>query len=192
MARVGAAASTRVPRKFRFRFGDKRNARWLVPAPRCLALPVAVKRNRFLVALCVFILGMTKFLNRSCPYTYARNPRLARRDSVFLGFERFAIVKREHHFGPNFTKCGSLSAQVDNNKGFRALACLPILPLSQSTAPILSALLPKLPPACLPQLAHNSCHTRLPPARINSSNTLHMRQGVRLTHLGGRNGIMGT
>lgn len=167
MARVGAAASTRVPRKFRFRFGDKRNARWLVPAPRCLALPVAVKRNRFLVALCVFILGMTKFLNRSCPYTYARNPRLARRDSVFLGFERFAIVKREHHFGPNFTKCGSLSAQVDNNKGFRALACLPVFasfsvyrPNSLSASTEAAARLP--PPARTQQLPHNSCHTRPP------------------------------
>src|SRR5258706_14976141 len=36
-----------------------RLARWLVPAQRCLTLPVAVRRKRFLVPLWVFCLGMT-------------------------------------------------------------------------------------------------------------------------------------
>ncbi len=51
-------STVRVPRKFRFRFCDIRVCRWLVPAARCLAFPFAVSRNRFLVPLCVFCLGM--------------------------------------------------------------------------------------------------------------------------------------
>ena len=47
-----------VPRSCRLRFWLMRPARWLVPAERCLALPLAVKRNRFLVPLWVFCLGM--------------------------------------------------------------------------------------------------------------------------------------
>lgn len=46
-----------VPRRFRRRFFDKPVAKWLVPALRCIALPVADKRKRFLVPLCVFIFG---------------------------------------------------------------------------------------------------------------------------------------
>lgn len=47
-----------VPRRFRRRFFDNPVAKWLVPALRCIALPVADKRKRFLVALCVFIFGL--------------------------------------------------------------------------------------------------------------------------------------
>lgn len=47
-----------VPRNWRIRLGVLRTAKWLVPAFRCLALPVAVSRNRFLVALCVFSLDI--------------------------------------------------------------------------------------------------------------------------------------
>jgi len=49
-------SSKRVPRKLRLRFWLTRTLRWLVPEARCLIFPVAVRRNRFLVALCVFIL----------------------------------------------------------------------------------------------------------------------------------------
>lgn len=45
-----------VPRKLRRRLLDKAWAKWLVPVERCLTLPVAVKRNRFLVPLWVLIL----------------------------------------------------------------------------------------------------------------------------------------
>src|SRR5690554_6104344 len=47
-----------VPRSLRVRLGLMPVARWLVPAWRCFALPLAVSRNRFLVALCVFCLGI--------------------------------------------------------------------------------------------------------------------------------------
>lgn len=47
-----------VPRRFRRRFFDNPVAKWLVPAWRCIALPVADNRKRFLVALCVFIFGL--------------------------------------------------------------------------------------------------------------------------------------
>ena len=49
---------TFVPRKFRRVFFVLRDARWLVPAWRCFALPEAVKRNRFFVPLCVFCFGI--------------------------------------------------------------------------------------------------------------------------------------
>lgn len=45
-----------VPRRLRRRFLVKPVAKWLVPAWRCMALPVADKRKRFFVALWVFIL----------------------------------------------------------------------------------------------------------------------------------------
>ncbi len=48
-----------VPRRLRRRFFDKPVAKWLVPECLCLAFPLAVKRNRFLVPLCVFCFGMT-------------------------------------------------------------------------------------------------------------------------------------
>ena len=47
-------------RRFRFRFWLMRTARWLVPACRCMALPLADRRKRFLVPLWVFILGITR------------------------------------------------------------------------------------------------------------------------------------
>ena len=50
------SASKRVPRRLRLRFWLTRTLRWLVPEARCFSFPVAVRRNRFLVALCVFIL----------------------------------------------------------------------------------------------------------------------------------------
>ncbi len=50
-----------VPRRLRRRFLDKPSAKWLVPAERCIALPDAVKRNRFLVPLCVFIFVFLTF-----------------------------------------------------------------------------------------------------------------------------------
>ena len=45
-----------VPRRFRRRFLLKPVAKWLVPLWRCIALPVALKRKRFLVPLWVLIL----------------------------------------------------------------------------------------------------------------------------------------
>lgn len=45
-----------VPRRLRRRFFDKPVAKWLVPACRCMALPVADNRKRFLVALWVLTL----------------------------------------------------------------------------------------------------------------------------------------
>ena len=47
-----------VPRRLRLRFWLMRPAKWLVPAARCLALPLADRRKRFLVPLCVFCLGI--------------------------------------------------------------------------------------------------------------------------------------
>jgi hypothetical protein len=47
-----------VPRRFRLRLWLFREAKWLVPALRCLTFPLAVSRNRFFVPLWVFILGM--------------------------------------------------------------------------------------------------------------------------------------
>src|SRR5882757_2758041 len=53
-----ALPSTVVPRSVRIRFWLLRAAKWLVPAERCLILPLAERRNRFFVPLCVFCLGM--------------------------------------------------------------------------------------------------------------------------------------
>jgi hypothetical protein len=47
-----------VPRNCRLRLTDMRACKWLVPDWRCLACPLAVSRNRFLVPLCVFCFGM--------------------------------------------------------------------------------------------------------------------------------------
>jgi len=44
-----------------------RTAKWLVPAPRCFTLPLAVIRKRFLVALCVFILGINTAFSKNIP-----------------------------------------------------------------------------------------------------------------------------
>lgn len=44
-------ATVVVPRSLRRRFLLSRVAKWLVPAGRCNALPLADKRNRFLVPL---------------------------------------------------------------------------------------------------------------------------------------------
>lgn len=51
-------STTLVPRRFLFRLADTRVCRWLVPAWRCFAWPLAVKRKRFFVPLCVFCFGM--------------------------------------------------------------------------------------------------------------------------------------
>ena len=51
-------SKTVVPRKLRLRFVLIRDCRWLVPALRCLTLPFAEIRNRFLIPLWVFILDM--------------------------------------------------------------------------------------------------------------------------------------
>lgn len=48
-----------VPRKLRRRFLETPIAKWLVPEERCIALPVADKRKRFFVPLCVLILVLT-------------------------------------------------------------------------------------------------------------------------------------
>jgi hypothetical protein len=48
---VSVAEPTSVRRKCRFRFEVIRDARWLVPAERCFAFPLAVRRNRFFVPL---------------------------------------------------------------------------------------------------------------------------------------------
>lgn len=45
-----------VPRRFRRRLDDTAWAKWLVPLLRCIALPLAESRKRFLVPLCVLIL----------------------------------------------------------------------------------------------------------------------------------------
>lgn len=45
-----------LPRKFRVRLALMRTLRWDFPVEPCLTLPVAVKRKRFLVALCVLSL----------------------------------------------------------------------------------------------------------------------------------------
>ncbi len=54
------SSSTPVPRRFRLRLLDMRLCKCEVPAFRCFAWPLAVNRNRFLVPLCVFILGMAE------------------------------------------------------------------------------------------------------------------------------------
>ena len=45
-----------MPRNWRIFFAGLAIAKWLVPHLRCFTLPVAVKRNRFFVDLCVFCL----------------------------------------------------------------------------------------------------------------------------------------
>jgi hypothetical protein len=60
MLLANAGASTSLPRSLRIRFWSLRVARWLVPAGRCLILPLAERRNRFFVPLCVFCLGMAE------------------------------------------------------------------------------------------------------------------------------------
>jgi hypothetical protein len=45
-----------VPRRFRRRLLETACAKWLVPLLRCIALPLAESRKRFLVPLCVLIL----------------------------------------------------------------------------------------------------------------------------------------
>ena len=45
-----------VPRKLRRRLEETACAKWLVPLLRCIALPVADSRKRFLVPLCVLTL----------------------------------------------------------------------------------------------------------------------------------------
>jgi hypothetical protein len=55
------SAETVVPRSWRTRFWLLRADKWLVPAERCFTFPEAVKRNRFLVPLWVFCLGMAVF-----------------------------------------------------------------------------------------------------------------------------------
>ena len=45
-----------VPRRFRLRLLETACAKWLVPLLRCIALPFAERRNRFLVPLWVLIL----------------------------------------------------------------------------------------------------------------------------------------
>src|SRR5688500_6026687 len=59
MRLVSTSLTTDVPRRWRLRFCVRRLIRWLVPAERCFALPLAVNRKRFLVALWVFCLGMS-------------------------------------------------------------------------------------------------------------------------------------
>ncbi len=45
-----------VPRRLRRRLFESAWAKWLVPLLRCIALPVAERRNRFFVPLWVLIL----------------------------------------------------------------------------------------------------------------------------------------
>lgn len=74
-------ASKRVPRRLRFRFWLTRTLRWLVPEARCLSFPVAVRRNRFLVALCVFILcdmAVVVFPMKLQEFLQSRSQRAAR------------------------------------------------------------------------------------------------------------------
>ena len=54
-------SKTRVPRSWRIFLGGLLIAKWLVPALRCLTFPVAVNRQRFLVALCVLSLYIVVF-----------------------------------------------------------------------------------------------------------------------------------
>ena len=55
-----------MPRRFRFRLWLIREAKWLVPALRCLTFPLAVRRKRFFVPLWVFILGMIGYHSSIC------------------------------------------------------------------------------------------------------------------------------
>lgn len=48
-----------VPRRLRRRFLETASAKWLVPDDRCIALPLALSRKRFLVPLWVLILVFT-------------------------------------------------------------------------------------------------------------------------------------
>jgi len=60
-ARWKLTSKTRVPRSWRIFLGGLLIAKWLVPALRCLTFPVAVNRQRFLVALCVLSLYIVVF-----------------------------------------------------------------------------------------------------------------------------------
>ena len=56
------ASTALVPRKLRRCFLESPRARWLVPLWRCMHLPLAVNRKRFLVPLCVLTLVDMVFL----------------------------------------------------------------------------------------------------------------------------------
>ena len=71
---VPDSLTTPVPRRLRFCLWVFRVARWLVPARRCFAFPVAVRRKRFFVPLCVFILGMIDYLSCTESYSVASLP----------------------------------------------------------------------------------------------------------------------
>ncbi len=45
-----------VPRRLRRRLEETAWAKWLVPLLRCIALPLAERRKRFFVPVCVLIL----------------------------------------------------------------------------------------------------------------------------------------
>src|SRR3989337_1107768 len=86
-----------VPRSFRIRFWSLRDARWLVPAGRCFTLPLAVRRKRFLVPLCVFCLGMAMISNWQNPIFY-RRAGIAKRGT--LTADRGPLLRREDHDNP--------------------------------------------------------------------------------------------
>ena len=94
----------------RLRFCVLRAAKWLVPAERCLTLPLAVRRKRFLVPLCVFCLGMVglAFAESQQSYRAARakwdrnwsNPRFYRRRYGREKGDFSRLLRREDHHDP--------------------------------------------------------------------------------------------
>ena len=93
------ASTGLVPRRFRRRLLETACARWLVPLLRCMALPLAERRNRFLVPLCVLTLlfPLPLLINHRPNFPlYASNGY-----AVFLPDVRFEIGRP----GFSATKC---------------------------------------------------------------------------------------
>src|SRR6185369_2218000 len=80
-----------VPRRLRRVFLVFREARWLVPAWRCLALPLAVRRNRFLVPLWVFCFGISgaRYWQMSLAAGHLAADFSERKALQYRGFRRF-------------------------------------------------------------------------------------------------------
>ena len=143
------SASKRVPRRLRLRFWLTRTLRWLVPEARCFSFPVAVRRNRFLVALCVFILcdmavvvfPMKLLLILQPPHKEVLvklESRILERLFSFLKVFSLLISKSAHFGGTG--RLGEVSSGpkmrlCQQKSPFHQLNCLPSLPREQLGLP---------------------------------------------------------
>ena len=111
MAATCVLSTVAVPRRFRFRLWDIRAAKWLVPAWRCFTLPLALKRKRFLVPLCVFCLGIADHQpsherREIRIHHYRRRTALGKRDRPKSG-QPSQLSRTPHKEGQSFPSYGS-------------------------------------------------------------------------------------